>query len=180
MKPIVTVPNTVLTTPTAKVDTIDRAIKKLIADMSETLINTTNPKGVGLAAPQIGASLQIFLLRPEETDPIDVFINPEIVWKSEKMVKGIPKSEHHIEGCLSIPNVWGTVARHLSIKVSYMTESGLQKTETFSDFPSIIIQHEIDHLSGILFTRRVIEQKGTLYKPGVDDEGKEILEPIEL
>lgn len=180
MSKIVFAPNQILTTPTKTVGKIDKKIKQIIADMKNTLDSTDEPKGVGLAATQIGVSLRIFLMRPEDNDPIQVMINPEIVSKSEKLVTGIPKEEHHIEGCLSIPQVWGEVKRHESVKLRFVDETGQQHEQDFFGFPAIIVQHEVDHLDGILFTRRVLEQKGQLYKPGLDKNGKEVLEPIEL
>jgi len=180
MKPIVITPNEVLIKPASPVEKIDAKILSLIKDMQDTLIMADNPKGVGLAAPQIGISLRIFLMRPEETDPIRVFINPRYMFKSKRIVHGIPGSENRLEGCLSIPHVWGNVKRHQSITLSFMNENDRPQEEKFSGFEAVIIQHEMDHLDGILFPRRVIEQKGRLYKPGVDDEGKEVLEPLEI
>lgn len=180
MKPIVTTPNEVLVKPTKHVERIDAKTKQIISDMTETLIYADNPKGVGLAATQIGISLRIFLMRPEEDDPIRTFINPVIVEKSKQLVKGIPGSDNRLEGCLSIPKVWGMVKRHLWIKLTFLDVDGISHEEKFSDFEAIIVQHEIDHLDGILFTRRVVEQKGRLYKPGIDDDGKEFLEPLEI
>ena len=180
MKLIVTVPNKVLIEKAIDVINIDKEIKQIIDRMKTALINSTDPKGVGLAAPQIGKSVRIFLMRPEETDPIKVFINPKIVTQSKILVKGIPDEDAKLEGCLSIPHVWGNVKRHQSITLSFMNENDRPQEEKFSGFEAVIIQHEMDHLDGILFPRRVIEQKGRLYKPGVDDEGKEVLEPLEI
>jgi peptide deformylase len=180
MKTIIHTPHKVLITPAQKVGKIDKKILQSISELKEVLIAADEPKGVGLAAPQIGLALQIFLLRPEETDPIRVFINPEFVSKSRAMVKGIPGDDNRIEGCLSVPHVWGLVKRHESVTIRFTDEESIKQEETFSGFAATIVQHEMDHLEGILFTRRVIEQKGQLYKPGIDDDGKEILEPLEL
>lgn len=180
MKSIVHTPNPVLIKRTASVAKIDKKILQIVADMKTALLSADNPKGVGLAAPQIGISLQIFLLRPEAKDPIRVCINPEIVWKSEEKIRGIPGSESKLEGCLSIPKVWGIVMRHVSVKLKYLDEKSREQTETFTGFPAVIVQHEVDHLDGILFTKRAVEQKERLYKAAVDEEGKEILEPLEI
>lgn len=180
MKPIVHTPHPVLVSKAARVKKIDKKILRIVADMKSTLLCADNPKGVGLAAPQIGVALQIFIIRPRPQDPIRVCINPEIVRRSEETVTGIPGSESKLEGCLSIPKVWGIVTRNTSVKLRYLDKTGCQHTESFSGFPAIIIQHETDHLNGILFTRRVVEQKGKLYKSGMDEKGKEILEPLEL
>lgn len=180
MKPIITTPNDVLMTPAQAVVKIDHKVKKIISEMRETLSKADNPKGVGLAAPQIGVSLRIFLINPQENDPISVYINPTFTWKSDTLVKGIPGKTGKLEGCLSIPKVWGVATRHRSVTLSYLDEAGTTRQQKFTGFPAIIIQHEMDHLDGILFPKRVIEQKGTLYKPVVDENGKEVLEPLEI
>lgn len=177
---IITTPNEVLIRVAKPVGLVDKKIASLIKEMKQTLIRQDNPKGVGLAAPQVGISLQIFLIRPDEKDPIRVVINPKIVERSKEMISGIPETDNHIEGCLSIPHVWGIVKRHKSVTLNYQDETGSSKTETFTDFPSVIVQHEIDHLNGILFTRRVIEQKGELYKPVTNEKGEEVLELISI
>lgn len=180
MKPVVHTPHPVLTTPAKPVTTIDAKIKRIVKDMRETLIAANNPIGVGLAAPQIGVSLRIFLIRPDEKDNPRVFINPEITTRSETVYKGIPGKKGKLEGCLSIPKVWGVVNRHQRVTLSFLDENGKKQTAKFTGFASIIIQHEIDHLDGILFPRRVLEQKGHLYTSTKDDTGKEILEPLEI
>lgn len=180
MKPIIHTPNQILVTPSRQVGKIDKKVKSIISEMKDTLIRADNPKGVGLAAPQIGISLRIFITRPKETDNIFTFINPKIIWISKKLVKGIPSQDNQIEGCLSLPNVWGIVERHESVKLEYVDEKNNIKQESFSGFPAIIVQHEIDHLDGILFSKRVLEQKGELFKAGKDEKGKEILVPLEI
>lgn len=180
MKLIVTVPNKVLIEKAIDVINIDKEIKQIIDRMKTALINSTDPIGVGLAAPQIGKSVRIFLMRPEETDPIKVFINPKIVSQSKILVKGIPDEDAKLEGCLSIPKIWGSVNRHKSVTITYLDETGKLYKQTFTGFESVIIQHEMDHLDGTLFTKRVIEQKGQLYQPTIDDKGQEVLEPIDI
>lgn len=180
MKPVLTTPNDVLTTPSKVVEKIDSKVRQIIADMKETLLGVDKPKGVGLAAPQIGVSLRIFITRPHDTDLLRVFINPSFAALSKKMIKGIPGSDKRLEGCLSIPRVWGLVTRHFWVKLKFMDETGTTREEKFIGFLAVIIQHEMDHLEGILFTLRVLEQKGQLFKPGEDKDGKEILEPLEI
>jgi peptide deformylase len=111
---------------------------------------------------------------------VRVLINPLYLEKSKTTVAGIPGGENKLEGCLSIPGIWGIVTRHEWVKVRYINESGKTEETAFADFEAIIVQHEMDHLDGILFTRRVVEQKGKLYKTAVDVGGKEVLEPLEL
>lgn len=180
MKPIVTTPNPVLSVPSKTVTVFDRALGKLIRDMKVTLRATKNPKGVGLAAPQIGESRRVFITKPHDKDEIRVFINPEIISPSKTKTDGVPDRENKLEGCLSIPKIWGRVQRHSTLTLRYQDETGARHEEQFSGFLATIIQHETDHTNGILFVQRVLEQKGKLYQAARDAQGKEILEEVEL
>jgi peptide deformylase len=135
----------------------------LIDDMMTTL---SDANGVGIAAPQVYESLSIFIVasRPNPRYPDapamdpEVVINPEIVDRSAEMVKGW-------EGCLSIPGIRGEVSRHRQVRLRYQTVAGLVVEREFSDFVARIVQHEDDHLHGIVFldrlesTRDVITEK---------------------
>lgn len=146
--------------------------------MTETLLATNKPKGVGLAAPQIGEPYQVFITRPSATSRIEVFINPKIL----KVVNAKPQSDNKddkLEGCLSIPKIWGKVNRSKNVVLSYQDLKGAIHKREFKGFPATIVQHETDHLQGILFTRRVLEEKGKLYE-AVEKDGKETLEEISL
>jgi peptide deformylase len=180
MKPIVKVPHAVLTRPANTVTSFDKKLLRLVEEMKSTLIATANPKGVGLAAPQIGEPYRLFVTRPHEKDTIRVFINPEITKQSEQLTEGVPERDHKLEGCLSIPNIWGKVARSKSVTLTFQDEQGTQHTETFTGFMATIIQHETDHVNGVLFTHRVLMQHGIFYQSAKDEKGKEILEEIEL
>lgn len=74
------------------------------------------------------------------------------------------RKKQHFEGCLSIPKIWSPVKRSKKILLEYQTTEGEKKSEWFSAFDAIIIQHEVDHLNGILFTQRALEQKSQLYE----------------
>lgn len=180
MRQIVLVPHSVLTTSAKPVTEFDSDLKKLIEDMKRTLVATVNPKGVGLAATQIGVGLRIFLTRPTESSHIRVFINPEIVKQSDELTDGVPGRKSKLEGCLSIPNVWGNVKRSSSLTLRYQDETGQVRQEEFTGFLATIIQHETDHCNGILYTQRVLEQKEKLYQVAEDDDGKEVLEEIKI
>lgn len=110
--------------------------------------------GVGIAAPQVGINRNIIwvqrLDKPEE--PFELCINPKIVWRSNLMRKGA-------EGCLSIPDERGDVYRNYTIQITYFDAQGTFKEEVVEGFTAVIFQHEIDHLNGILFTERMIEQQ---------------------
>lgn len=180
MKSIVRIPQSVLQEIAAPVTRLDKKLQKLLAEMRATLLATHNPRGVGLAAPQVGESLRIFLARPTTKSPVRIFINPKILDSSQKTTDSLPDESNKLEGCLSIPAIWGKVVRSLTVKVEYQNEEGMKKTEAIDGFLAIIVQHEVDHLNGILFTQRVLEQKGKLYQTTRDRTGKEMLEEIDL
>lgn len=176
MKPIVHIPQPVLTTPAKPVLAFDKKLARIISDMKATLSHATKPKGVGLAAPQIGVPLQLFITRPTPKDDIRVFINPTIVSRDSR----VPNADktNQLEGCLSIPGVWGTVNRSPKLTLSFQDETGQTKKEVITGFLATIVQHEVDHLQGILFTQRVLEQKNKFYEATTDEKGKEILEEV--
>lgn len=178
---IVKVPDPILTTPSKRITSINKKVLEFIEGMKQTLVGAKNPKGVGLAAVQVGRNVRIFITRPYPKSPLSVFINPEILTTSAEKTDGVPERGNKFEGCLSIPNVWGIVHRHQSVRLSYQTPDGKKHTRTFTGFPATIAQHEMDHINGILFTQRVLEQKNKLYKiTGKDKEGKDIFDEIEL
>ncbi len=179
MKPIVKVPNNILITPAKPIVKFDKRLKRLISDLKSTLVATRNPKGVGLAAPQIGEPYAVFVTRRSEKDTIRVFINPEITARTGQ-TDGVPERENKLEGCLSIPAIWGRVKRSSSVTIRFMDETGKKHEEEISGFLATIVQHETDHINGTLFTQRVLESQGKFYQSGKDENGKEILEEIEL
>lgn len=180
MKPIVHIPHPVLTKPAAIVTAFDGKLTKTIEDMKESLLSATNPRGVGLAATQIGLGLRIFVTKPNQKAKIRVFINPEIIKPSLDVTDGVPERDNKLEGCLSIPNIWGKVRRATKLTLRYQDEAGAQHEEEFSGFLATIIQHETDHINGILFTQRVLEQKEKLFQVTEDEDGKEVLEELKL
>ncbi|MFH0864301.1 MAG: peptide deformylase [Candidatus Gottesmanbacteria bacterium] len=177
---IVTTPNSVLIQPSQPVGKIDKKILDSIEEMKKTLLSADKPKGVGLAAPQIGKPLRIFITKPFPKSEITIFINPEIIWQAKEMTNGVPERDNKLEGCLSIPKIWGIVKRSISLKLKYQTPDTKIHTKVFSGFMATIIQHEMDHLDGRLFSSRVLEQKGKFYKTTKDEDGKEILEEYKL
>lgn len=180
MKPIVHIPNPVLTTPGKTITVFDKRLSALVSEMKKTLLATKNPKGVGLAAPQVGEGYRLFLTKPTDRSVIRVFINPEISASSEDLTDGIPERENKLEGCLSIPHIWGKVRRAQHLTLRFQDEQGKHHEESFKGFLATIIQHETDHTNGILFTRRVLEQHEKFYQIAQDREGKEILEEISI
>ncbi|NMB84298.1 peptide deformylase [Candidatus Roizmanbacteria bacterium] len=171
MLKIVLVPNKVLTTPVLPVETIDKKIVNLVEEMKLTLLSQHDPQGVGLAAPQVGVNLAIFIIKPTQKSKIEVFINPKIIdqirlkpFVSNTSSKPIVKKGTPLEGCLSIPRIWSPVKRDKKILLEYQTMNGEKKTEWFKGFKAVIIQHEVDHLDGILFTQRSLEQNSPLFE----------------
>lgn len=189
MYTIVTTGNSVLTQPSEEVKKFDKKLLNIIEEMKVTLNNTKDPVGVGLAAPQVGIPLRIFLAKPLQKSKISVFINPVIVENQitanplesdEKSVKIKRTRKRLLEGCLSIPNIWGNVTRKKQITISYQDEKGNSHTKTFKGFIATIVQHELDHLSGLLFTKHVIEQNEKLYRSYKNEKGEDEFEEINL
>ncbi len=169
MSAIVTTPNPVLKQVAKPVTKVDKKLLSLIDDMVRTLNAAKDPEGVGLAAPQIGISLRIFVMRPNKRFKPRVYINPEILKLSQK-TQSVDDNDGVYEGCLSIPHHYAPITRSLSLTLKYQTldtnsEAGLiTKTEKFTAFPAHIIQHEVDHLNGVLFTDHVLSQQTKLYR----------------
>jgi len=169
MLKIVQAPNPILFQKTKEVKKLDKKIKKIIEEMKKTLLAQTDPPGVGLAANQVGISLSLFIMKPTKKSPISIFINPKILKvEKEKEEKKIKKKEKVIklEGCLSVPKIWADVKRPKKVLLEYQNdnESFEKKQSWFSSFEAVIIQHEVDHLNGILFTQRALEQNQILYE----------------
>ncbi|HLA04092.1 MAG TPA: peptide deformylase [Patescibacteria group bacterium] len=158
--------------PVAK---IDKKVSGLIKDLKDTLKIQKAPEGVGLAAPQIGKNLRVFVADYKDFERI--VINPKIlkITKTPGKVKKKTKKEI-LEGCLSLPYYYGPLKRSPKIKVQYLNEEGKEIIEEFKDFDAQIILHEIDHLNGVLFIDRLLEEKKPLYK--VDGEEWEEVELI--
>jgi peptide deformylase len=181
MSEIVIAPNQVLAKKAKPVGKINKNILKIIEDMKSALLSAKDPIGVGLAAPQIGKSLQIFITKPTIEAQIKVFINPKIkILEETKSKKNTSKKYTKLEGCLSLPAVWGEVKRAPVLTLEYLDEKGKIRINVFRGFMATIIQHEVDHLNGTLFPKRVLEQEGTLYKSEKNKEGKEVFEKIQI
>lgn len=174
---IITVPNPLLKQKSKKVHKVTKEILDLISKLKEIAAQKEGTKGVGLSAVQVGIPKAVFIAWSVKSRKFLAFINPEITWKSKRMILGVPRA-NKLEGCLSVPNIWGLVKRHQVVKIRYQTPSGQIITRRFKGFLGVIVQHEYDHLQGILFTDRILEQKGKLYELKKDKEGKERLEEI--
>lgn len=141
---------------------VDKKVKALIADLKETLKAQTDPEGVGLAAPQIGRNLRVFVML--DGKKIKTVINPEIVELKKLKKDAKIDKDSPMEGCLSIPHFYGPLVRPEKIKIKYLDEDGKEVAEEFAGFTAQIVQHEIDHLDGVLFVDRLIEKRLPLYE----------------
>ena len=147
LRKIVRFPQPLLRQPTREVTAIDKNIRTLVQDMMETMCDVN---GAGLAAIQVGALERIFIIEAvaagcEKTDPPKVFINPVLEMLS-------PETDVKEEGCLSFPSIFIPVKRSLRATVSALDLEGNKFTIDVEDFYARAIQHEHDHLDGILFT----------------------------
>jgi peptide deformylase len=167
MSEIVIVPDPVLRQVAKPVEKVDKRILDIIRDMTDALLSAKDPEGIGLAAPQIGVPLRMFLIRPDLKKPPLLFINPEIINYSQRQQTPDTKKGVY-EGCLSIPHHYSPIRRSMSVTVKYQQLSTdncqlIIKTDVFTGFPAHIIQHELDHLNGILFIDHVLSQNSKLY-----------------
>lgn len=148
----------ILTKKSKKVEVIDEKIKTLAQDMLDTMYASD---GIGLAACQVGMLKSMVVYDAkwiEDTDakgrkitPVKephILINPKITYRSKSMVEVE-------EGCLSFPNEFDNVMRHEKIKVEYTDIDGKKKIKSASGMEAVVIQHELDHLDGIVFLDRV-------------------------
>jgi peptide deformylase len=145
------VPDEVLRQKAKKVPAIDASIQRLIDDM---IVTMQQANGVGLAAPQVGVSLRVIVLQMPKEEPFGM-VNPEVVKCSgERMV---------VEGCLSIPGYQGELKRSEKVTVKGLDREGKKIRIKATDLLAQALEHEIDHLDGILYTDR-IGSEGKLYK----------------
>lgn len=167
--PIVAYGDAVLRAKTTEIEPTYAKLKELINDMYETMHAAS---GVGLAAPQVGLSIRMFItdaapmaededLSPQESATLKnfkkVFINPVIIEESGK-------EWDYNEGCLSIPDIREEVSRKPQLTITYSDENFQQKTETYTGLAARIIQHEYDHIEGILFTDKLSPFKKRILK----------------
>jgi peptide deformylase len=142
--PIVMHPDPILEKECEKVTAFDKKLKKLLNNMYDTMIEAD---GVGLAAPQVGVDLQVAIVDIGDDSGTIELINPEIVENDG--------TQTDLEGCLSFPGLYGEVSRPSSIRVRTYNRKGKLVEFHAKDFLARAIQHEIDHLHGVLFTTKI-------------------------
>ncbi len=154
--PILTFPNPVLRQKAEEVTEFNADLNRLINDMVETMYDAP---GVGLAAPQIGKSIRLIVVdisKEEDEHNSMVMVNPEITKQAGKQVDE--------EGCLSVLDLTASVKRSLEITVTYQDAEGKPHELSTEERFAIVLQHEIDHLDGILFIDHLSTLKRALYK----------------
>lgn len=142
--PILVAPNPVLKQKCTPVEAVDDEVRQLLDDMLETMYDAP---GIGLAAPQVGVSKRVIVVDcgPRDGDPQPMkLVNPEVVEESD---------QHSVydEGCLSFPDQYAEVERPARVTVRYLDETGAEQSIEASGLLATCIQHEIDHLDGIVF-----------------------------
>ena len=150
---ILTAPDPVLRTTSKPVKEVDDALRAFIDDMLETMYHSQN--GIGLAAIQVGVAKRIIVMDLSEEDAPKnpkCYINPEITWTSDEL-------SCHNEGCLSVPDYYAEVKRPAKCRVKYLDYDGKEHQEEAEDLFATCVQHEIDHLNGILFIDHISSLK---------------------
>src|SRR4051812_39298170 len=152
LREIITIPDKRLRLVSKPIKAIDREVKALVEDMFETMYDAP---GIGLAAIQVAVPARVVtmdLSKKEGPQEPRVFINPEILWKSEE------KSLYE-EGCLSIPEFYADVERPAKVRVRYLDLEGNEKEIEAEGLLATCLQHEIDHLNGVLFIDHISRLK---------------------
>ena len=151
-RPIIKLPDPLLKTVSAPVEAVDDEVRALLDDMLETMYDAP---GIGLAAIQISVQkrlVTIDLARDDDPKDPHFFINPEIVWTSEE-------TAIYEEGCLSIPEVYEEVERPAECKVKFLDRDGAEQELHCDGLLATCIQHEVDHLNGVLFIDHISRLK---------------------
>ena len=144
IREILVVPHPILKQVSQPVERVDDELRALMDDMLETMYDAP---GIGLAAIQIGVPKRVIVMdlaRPDEEKQPRYFVNPEILWASEETLP-------YEEGCLSVPEYYDEVERPARVKLRYLNYQGEQVEEDAEGLFAVCIQHEMDHLEGVLF-----------------------------
>ncbi|MFN7103656.1 MAG: peptide deformylase [Pseudorhizobium sp.] len=152
IKPLIILPDPILRQPSRPFEQVDTEVLRLADDMLETMYDAP---GIGLAAVQIGVPRRMLVIdisRDDEDNKPQVFINPEIVATSDD------RSVYE-EGCLSIPDYYAEVERPATVTVQYIGRDGKEQTVEADGLLATCLQHEIDHLNGILFIDHISRLK---------------------
>ena len=167
IRKILTIPDPLLRKKSLSVEKVDKEIRNLMDDMISTMYDAP---GIGLAAVQIGVPKRVVVMDlskyPDRKKPM-YFINPEIIWKSNV-------NSSYEEGCLSIPNQFAKVERPDKCHIKYLDYEGNEKKLEAEGLLSTCIQHEIDHLNGVLFIDYLSKLKKDMIIKKVSKDKKEL------
>ena len=155
IRPILTAPDPRLKAVSKTVETVDTATRKLIDDMIESMYEAD---GIGLAAIQIGVPLRVIVMDLDQKDGKRnprAFVNPTIKWRSEELAT-------FEEGCLSVPEIYEEVERAARIKAEYQDRDGKKQTLEADGLLATCLQHEMDHLEGVLFIDHISKLKRSI------------------
>lgn len=166
IKPILTTPDNKLRQVSDEVISFDKALADLIQNLTETVEAQTDPVGLGLSAPQIGVLKRVFVAKVR--NKFKAFVNPRILKFSKKELT-------YLEGCFSVPDIYGHVIRPAEIDLEAQDKLGKTSKTHYKGLPSRIIQHEMDHLNGELFIDHVHDQNGKLFRIKKEKDGKDTL-----
>lgn len=167
--PIIAYGDPVLRKVAAEIDKDYLNLKKLMDDMFDTM---NNAKGVGLAAPQVGKSIRLFIVdgspfaEDEENSELKDF---KKIFINAKILDETGEAWSYSEGCLSIPSIREEVSRQPKIKIKYADENFIMHEEVFTGISARIIQHEYDHIEGKLFIDKISALRRTLLKGKLSD-----------
>ncbi len=142
--PIITIPDAILRKKALPVERVDRELVDLAQAMLATMYDAP---GIGLAAPQVGVSRRLIVMDPSRDEALKeplIMVNPVILERSDEM-------RTHEEGCLSIPDFTADIERPAITRVGYLDTKGKPSERTLENIWSTLVQHEIDHLNGVLF-----------------------------
>jgi peptide deformylase len=163
---IITVPNKVLTRTARRIQPGDIDLQELQGQMAELM----HERGVGLAAPQVGLGLRFFVAMDPETHELRGYVNPQITWTSND-TKIAP------EGCLSIPGKHAFVERFLAVRLKFQDIEFNEHEEEYQGWYARIVQHEYDHLNGVLISDRAVDG---MHDDVEDDETEEVMDETEM
>lgn len=154
---IILEPDPVLHQKSEKVKSITPEIKALIQDLIDTAENAKDPEAAGLSAPQLGVLKRVILARNFFKDPKNphAYLHENVILINPKIISASTETDLEWEGCLSIPDTYGKVRRPVKVKVDALDETGERIRLKATGYFARIVQHEIDHINGILFTERV-------------------------
>ncbi len=166
VKPILTIPkdDQALRQKSQEITAFDKSVENLITDLIDTIEAQTDPIGLGLSAPQIGVFKRAFVARIR--NKLKSFINP-------KITKFSKNETSFLEGCFSVPELYGHVIRPSEIDIESQDMHGKKAAVHYNGVAARIIQHEVDHLDGVLFIDHVHTQNGKVFKVEKDKRGKE-------